>query len=65
MLELAKPVALYALTGVTTWLASRYHLSGDQTAAVTADVVAGAAMVGGVATHWLAYIAPPPKGTGK
>lgn len=64
MTEVAKAMCMYLLTSGMTALATRYHLTGEQTAAITADVVAGATMLTGVALHWLAYNSLPP-GAGK
>lgn len=61
MKEVLKAAGMYALTGIVSAVASRYHLDGSQTAAVMADAIAGAAMVGGIALHWKAYMTPPGK----
>lgn len=62
--EILKAAAMYLLTSAMTALATRYHLTGEQTAAITADVVALGSGVVGVALHWVAYKSVPP-GAGK
>lgn len=62
--EVLKAAAMYFLTSAMTAVATRYHLTGDQTAAITADVVALGSGVVGVALHWIAFKTVPP-GAGK
>lgn len=59
--------AITWLTGLfVVWLSGRYHLTADQQQSVTADVTAalvgGAAMAGGLVMHWRAYLKSPPGG---
>ena len=58
-METLKPVVAYALTGIMSWLAGRYHLSGDQVAAISADVIGFGAAAAGVMAHRAAAAATP------
>lgn len=60
MWEAGKAVLAYAATAGLAAAASRYHLSGDQVAAIAADLAALAAAGTGIYTHYLAG-----KGSGK
>lgn len=61
MLEALKAAGMYALTAIITAIATRYHLTGEQQAALTADVAALAAAASGVILHYIAYQKEPPK----
>jgi hypothetical protein len=50
-MEIVKASSAYAATAVLGWAASRYHLSGDQVAAILADLGTLAAAGGGVWMH--------------
>jgi len=58
MFEMFKPIAGYAATAGLSWVAGRYHLSGDQMTAIAADLGTAATMVAGVAMHMKALNAP-------
>lgn len=61
LIEVIKAAGMYAVTGAVSWVASRYHLDGQQTAAVMADAVGIATGATGVAMHLAAYRSAPPK----
>jgi hypothetical protein len=61
MNEVLKAGGMYVLTSVLTVIATRYHLSGDQTAAISADVLTALSAVSGVALHYVAYKTDPNK----
>lgn len=61
MKEVLKAAGMYALTGIVSAIASRYHLDGSQTGMVMADAVTGVTMAAGVGMHYLAYKTTPPK----
>lgn len=46
-----KPMAVYVGAAAMSWIASRYHLSGEQVAAITADFGTVAAIAYGVWSH--------------
>jgi len=48
---LAQSAGAYAVTAGMAWLASRYHLTGDQVAAITTDVVGLGAAATGIYLH--------------
>jgi len=58
MIEVFKPIAGYAATAALSWIAGRYHLSGDQMTAIAADLGTAATMVAGVALHMKALKTP-------
>jgi hypothetical protein len=47
----AKPAAVYIFATASGWVASRYHLTGDQISAITTDLGGLAAIVYGVWSH--------------
>lgn len=61
MKEFAKAMGMYAATWFVGVVAARYHLNGEQTAAVMADVVGAAAMVAGATMHYIAWKTDPNK----
>lgn len=56
-----KPIAAYAVGIVLAHVAARYHLSGDQVTAITADIGTAAAVVAGLFVHRQALNQEPPK----
>ena len=60
-MEVIKAVGMYALTGIITAIATRYHLNGEQAAALTADVMALTSGAVGVVMHQIAYKTDPKK----
>lgn len=62
-MEVLKPVGAYAVTAITAWLASRYHLDGNQTAAIASDLVGAGAIAYGVFAHYTAWKTIPPGGS--
>lgn len=65
MNEAFKALAMYALTGAISWVAGRYHMTPDQSAALMADAIAVATGAMGVVMHYVAYKTEPPKELGK
>jgi hypothetical protein len=60
------PIVLWAVAGIVTWLAGRYHLDLNQQQQLSADIVGGVTWTGAFVTamwvHWRARMAAPPTG---
>lgn len=61
MNETLKAAGAYAVSVLLAHISARYHLSGEQTAAVAADLGTAVAAFGGVWMHYFAYKSEPPK----
>jgi len=56
--EMLKPIAGYAATAALSFIASRYHLTGDQVTAIATDAGAVLVAAAGVYAHRQAFLAP-------
>jgi hypothetical protein len=65
MMDYIKPVAAYGATAGLSWIASRYHLSGDQVAAIGTDLAGIGAAAYGLYLHKQALDTPTTKEAGK
>ena len=61
MLDYVQPIAAYAATILLAHVAQRYHLSGEQTTAIMADVGTAATFLLGLVAHRSALMKEPPK----
>ena len=61
MYNYIKPTAAYAVSILLAHIAQRYHLTGDQTAAIMADVATAATFAAGLFVHKQALNQEPPK----
>jgi len=59
--EYAKAIVAYGITLALGHVAARYHLSGDQVAAITADLTSAVTLIYGVWAHGQAAKMEPPK----
>lgn len=61
MFDYVQPIAAYAATVFLAHVAQRYHLTGEQTTAIMADLGTAATFVLGLVAHRTALMKEPPK----